>query len=159
MLRTKTVLIPSAPEGFLRKIDRDAGRTYVVDEMPALVAEQWAARAFMAMNRERLQISNEIAGLGMVGFAMVGFQAFAGGDWFVVKDLMAEMLPYFSIQESENVVRKIGAQGDIWEVTTLYRLRRELIELSAGFTFADAVSILAASAPDKNSQTTSTSPA
>jgi hypothetical protein len=80
----------------------------------------------------------------MLGFYLIGFQALAGGDINAVDALMDQMLPCIKIIESPTVARPLGGDGDIWEVSTLYQLRKELIELHLGFTFAELASTLVA---------------
>jgi hypothetical protein len=155
MLKTRTVTIETPAEG--ARENRDAGKTYVLTEMPALKAERWARHAITACNRTDLDISGEIAKLGLIGFYLVGFQALAGGDIAAVDALMDEMLLQIKIIESPTVARPLGGDGDIEEVTTIYQLRKELLELHAGFSFAELASILAASATPTDSQNTSTS--
>lgn len=138
MLKSKTITIDQ--EG------RDKGRSYILTEMPALKAEKWARHAIAAMSREDLDARGEIQQLGMLGFVLVGMQALAGGKIDQVDALMDDMLPQIKIVE-EAVTRPLGGDGDIWELSTLYRLRKELIELHMGFTFAELLLILAGSAP------------
>lgn len=150
MLKTKEVTITA--EG------RDKGRQYLLTEMPALKAERWARRAVMAMSRQELDIRAEVAALGMWGFVLGGMQALAAGDVDQVDQLMDEMLPQIQIVE-EKITRPIQGDGDVWEIATYKTLRQELIELHLGFTLADLVSILRASAQmnPADSKDTSTS--
>jgi hypothetical protein len=152
MLKTKEVTITA--EG------RDKGRKYLLTEMPALQAERWARHAIMAMSREDLNIRAEVAALGMYGFILGGMQALAAGDVDAVDKLMDEMLPQIKIVE-EKITRPLQGDGDFWEISTIKTLRQELIELHLGFTLAELVSILRASAQDltqADSSTASTSP-
>ena len=125
---------------------RDKGKKYLLTEMPALKAERWARHAAAAMNRSDLDAKDVIKELGMLGFYLVGFQALAGGDIDKVDVLMDEMLQQIKIVE-EAVTRPLGGDGDIEEVATLIKLRKELLELHMNFTFAELASMLAASAP------------
>lgn len=141
--------------------NRDKGRKYLLTEMPALKAERWARHAIAAMSRHDLDAREEIARLGMMGFVLVGMQALAGGDIEDVDALMDQMLPQIQIIEPA-VTRPLTPDGgDIWEVSTLFRLRKELIELHVGFPLAEFASILAASARSQqdssNTQTSQTS--
>lgn len=154
MLKTKEVTMP-AVEG-----NRDSGKKYLLTEMPALRAERWARHAITALNRTDLDAREEIRQLGFLGFYLVGLQALAGGNVEQVDALMNEMLPQIQIMEPA-ITRQLtpDCAGDIEEVTTLFKLRKELIELHMGFTFAGLVLILKSSAenPLQDSQTTSTS--
>lgn len=152
MLKTKEVTITA--EG------RDKGRKYLLTEMPALQAERWARHAIMAMSRENLDIRSEIAALGMYGFILGGMQALAAGDVDAVDKLMEEMLPQIKIVE-EKITRPLQGDGDFWEISTIKTLRQELIELHLGFTLAELVSMLQASAKNltqADSSATPTSP-
>lgn len=124
---------------------RDKGKKYLLTEMPALKAERWARHAAAAVNRSDLDAKDAIKELGMLGFYLVGFQALAGGDVEKVDALMNEMLQQIQIVETA-VMRPLGGDGDIEEVATLIKLRKELLELHLGFTIAELVSILRASA-------------
>lgn len=158
MLKSKFVEIEKPAEG--QPANRDAGKRYYLEEMPALKAERWARRAIGAMSRQELDVREEFGKLGFLGFYLLGMQALAGGDMDAIDGLMDEMLTCIRIQESEQVIRPLGGDGDIWELSTLYHLRKELIELHMGFTFAELASMLvaAASAKPQDSQSTQTSP-
>lgn len=151
LLKTRVVTIPVLAEG--ARENRDAGKSFLLTEMPALKAERWARHAIAACSRNDLNITGELAKLGMLGFYLVGFQALAGGDIEQVDALMDQMLPCIQVVE-EKITRPLGGDGDIWEVTTLHRLRKELVELHMGFTFAEVASILVAQA---SAETTSSS--
>lgn len=158
MLKTKIVQIETPKEG--ERENRDAGKTYLLTEMPALKAERWGRHAVAACSRNDLDIKGELAKLGLLGFYLVGFQALAGGDVIAVDALMDEMLTCIKIVESPTVARPLGGDGDIEEVATLVRLRKDLLELHMGFTFGELASILAAAAsPNQtDSPNTQTSP-
>jgi hypothetical protein len=141
-LKTKLVTIPVPKEG--ERENRDAGKTYLLTEMPALQAERWGRHAIAACSRNDLDLKGEVAKLGLLGFYLVGFQALAGGDIHAVDALMDQMLTCIKIVESPTVARPLGGDGDICEVATLVTLRKELIELHLSFTFAELASILVA---------------
>lgn len=158
LLKTKIVTIPVPAPG--ERDNRDAGRSYLLTEMPALQAERWGRRAVGAMSRQELDVREEFGKLGMLGFYLLGLQALAAGDMDAIDTLMDEMLPQIQIIESQAVTRPLGGDGDIWEVSTLILLRKELIELHMGFTFAELASMLvaASAATAPVSQNTQTSP-
>jgi hypothetical protein len=159
VLKHKFVEIEKPKEG--EPPNRDAGKRYYIEEMPALKAERWARHAIGAMSRQELNVREEFGKLGFLGLYLLGLQALAGGDMPAVDALMDEMLPCIKIQESPDFIRPLGGDGDIWEISTLYRLRKELVELHMGFTFQELASILAAaavSARQPDSSTTQTSP-
>jgi hypothetical protein len=160
VLKSKFVTIDKPAEG--QPANRDAGKRFLLEEMPALRAERWARRAIGAMSRQELDVREEFGKLGFYGFYLLGLQALAGGDMGAIDGLMDEMLTCIRIQESESVIRPLGGDGDIWELSTLYRLRKELVELHMGFTFEELASLLISSAAEAQrgaSQSTPTSPA
>lgn len=157
MLKHKFVEIEKPAEG--QPENRDAGKRYVLTEMTALRAERWARRAIGAMSRQELDVREEFGKLGFLGFYLLGLQALAGGDMDAIDGLMDEMLTCIKIQESPEVIRPLGGDGDVWEISTLYLLRKELVELHMGFTFAElALMLVAASAKSQDSSITQTSP-
>jgi hypothetical protein len=158
-LKTKVVTIDKPADG--ERENRDGGKSYLLTEMPARQAERWGRHAVAACSRNDLDIKGELAKLGLLGFYLVGFQALAGGDVVAVDALMDEMLTCIKIVESPTVARPLGGDGDIEEVSTLIRLRKELLELHMGFTLRELASILlAASSPipadSSNTQTSQT---
>lgn len=155
-LKTKAVTIEAPADG--ARENRDAGKTYLLTEMPALKAERWGRHAVAACSRNDLDVKGELAKLGLLGFYLVGFQALAGGDVEAVDALMDEMLTCIKIVESPTLARPLGGDGDIEEVSTLFRLRKELLELHMGFTFGELARMLLANSPNlMDSQDTQTS--
>jgi hypothetical protein len=144
-IKTKIITIEAAADG--ARENRDAGKTYLLTEMPALKAERWGRHAVAACSRNDLDVKGELAKLGLLGFYLVGFQALAGGDIQAVDDLMDEMLSCIKIVESPTLARPLGGDDDIEEVSTLIRLRKELIELHMGFTFGELAQMLLAASP------------
>lgn len=157
-LKTKEITIEGDP-----KKNRDAGKKFLLTEMPALKAERWARHAIAALNRSDLDAREEIKHLGMLGFYLVGLQALAGGDVEKVDVLMDEMLLQVQTITSANITRPLTPDGgDIEEVGTLFQLRKELIELHISFSFAELALIIRASSaeiqPDlSTTQTSATS--
>lgn len=140
MREVKEYTVPQKTEGSLGR-HRDAGKTFVLTEMPAMRAEKWATRAFMALATNGVKIPEGVADLGMAGFALVGFQAFYGAKFEEVEPLMDEMFECIQIKPSAQIVRPL-VENDIEEVSTRLALRKEVLELHMGFTFADAASRL-----------------
>jgi hypothetical protein len=148
MRETKEYTVPAPAKGSLGRA-RDAGKTYVLTEMPASRAEKWATRAFTALTTNGVKVPEGISELGMAGFALVGFQAFYGVSFAAIEPLMDEMFDCIQFK-AEKVTRPL-IESDIEEVATRLALRKEVLELHMGFTFADAVSKLkqSSAAPDQ----------
>lgn len=153
MLKKKEVTIDDQS----KETNRDFGKKFLLTEMPALKAERWARHAAAAVSRADLQIREELKHLGMLGFYLLGFQALAGGEIEKIDPLMDEMMK--QIQIVETATTRALTPDDIEEVATILRLRKELLELHMGFTFAELALILRNSADPlmTDSQTTQTS--
>jgi hypothetical protein len=70
LLKTKIVTIATPAEG--ERENRDAGKSYLLTEMPALKAERWGRHAVAACTRSDLNIRDEIGKLGLLGFIFSG---------------------------------------------------------------------------------------
>jgi hypothetical protein len=142
--RTATVVI--GEEG-----GRDKGKQFLLTEMPALKAERWAMRALNAAGRSNAQITPDMIALGMAGIAQFGLRSFVAMDFNEAEPLLNEMLDCveFITEPSKGIRRKLfigGAEDDLEEVKTIYRLRDEVFKLHTGFSLAAAALILAAGA-------------
>lgn len=129
--REKRVTIPSDNPD-----NRDAGKTFLLREMPAVQAEDWATRALLALATAGTDIPGDIEGAGMAGIAVMGVQALSGLKYDDVKPLMDEMFTCVQIcpdRQNPNVVRAIDGE-DIEEVSTRLILRKAILELHMGFS-------------------------
>lgn len=122
---------------------RDQGRTFLLTEMPALAAEKWAARAFLALGKSGVDVPDEVRQHGTAAIMIVGIRAFVGIDFADAEPLMDEMMRCVQYGPSAGVWRPLS-NDDIDEVETLAFLRGELMELHTGFTVRAALSTLAA---------------
>jgi hypothetical protein len=154
--RTKFVTIEGDPEK-----NRDVGKTYIITEVSAMQAEEWAVRAFMALGTSGIRIPDELMNAGLVGVALIGYQVFMGAQPEAVLPLWREMLP--SCVQLRGVESAQGTQVALpWsptiveEVSTMMVLRQAILELHTGFTLAEAALRLkeAASAIQSNSSLT-----
>lgn len=159
MRKTKTVVI--GPDG-----GRDAGKVFLLTEMPARQAERWAQHALLLVASSGADVGN-VRG-GMAGVAVMGIQALMGGavKFAEVEPLLDEMMRCVQIvpdPRNTSVIRPLNDRGvegdDIEEVMTRVKLRAEVLDLHLGFSLADALSTLAASASQPTDlPTTLTSP-
>lgn len=148
--------------------NRDAGKSFLLTEAPALQAEEWALRAMMALGTSGFIVPQELADAGLMGVAIVGYQAFMGSSEQAVLPLWREMLPMCVQYKAPNPNPQTGADvlmpwapGYIEEVSTLLTLRRQLLELHTGFTLAEfalKLQQVSSALPKATSSTTSTSP-
>ena len=143
MRRTKTVTITAQ--------NRDHGKNFLLTEMPAARAEKWAARAFLALAKSGVELPDSTTTNGMAGFATVGFEAIGKLDWADAEPLLDEMMTCVQIVPSPNIVRAlVPGADDIEEVSTLFTLRKELLELHLGFSLAASPSTSESEAAQTN---------
>lgn len=115
--------------------NRDHGKIFLLTEMPALDAERWATRAFLALSRSGVDIGDIDPSTGMAGIAILGIKALAGVHHDEAFFLMDEMFRCIQIVE-QSITRRPTAD-DIEEVSTLFRLRKEVFSLHTGFSLSD----------------------
>lgn len=135
MARKETYFtVPKGVEGF----DRDDGKVFFIREMPALQAEKWAMRAFLALAKAGVDIPENIATAGFAGVAMVGLASLGGVDFAEAEPLLDELLTcvqYVPDPSKPVIMRADFVQaGDIEEVPTFLLLRREVFELHSNFS-------------------------
>lgn len=123
--KTATITIDAA--------GRDAGKTFLLTELPAMQAEEWAGRLLFAAMNSGLEIPDDIAQAGLAGVAALGISALTKLPYDAVKPLLDEMLGCIQIQPSPKVTRDLFPD-DIEEVATLIRLRREVFSLHLDFS-------------------------
>lgn len=111
---------------------RDKGKVFLITEMSAAAAEEWAARALFAMLNSGVEIPDNIASAGLAGVASLGIGALTKVPFDVAKPLLDEMFSCVQIQPSANVTRKL-IEEDIEEVATRLQLRKEVFNLHMGF--------------------------
>lgn len=150
------------------KIDRegrDRGKTFLLTEMSAVGAEKWATRALFAMTRSGINVPSEtledLKGSGMAGIAALGLSFLGHVPFDEAETLLDEMMQCVQLipdPKKPNVTLEHPLfLGQVEEVSTLLRLRDEVIALHVGFSIAAVLSNLGATAKDWISQNTSTS--
>lgn len=161
MLKSKLVPIPKDPETW----GRDAGKNFLITEMPAEKAEKWAIRMFLALKgtSAESQIPLEVRSLGIVGVAIVTINRFlqANVKFEDLEPLLDEMFTCVqAVPEPNNLATaRPPLPGEIQEVATRGFLRSEILELHTGFSMAGAFQKLISEIMiSANSLTTSTSP-
>ncbi|MBN6820704.1 hypothetical protein JRF84_14065 [Methylobacterium organophilum] len=111
--------------------DRDNGKVFVLTEMSARQAEEWAGRALTTLTRAGAELPDEVLNGGMAAFAAMGVQALSGLQWDDISPLMDEMFSCVRIQPNPaqpTVVRDL-VEDDIEEVLTRVSLRKEILLL------------------------------
>ena len=123
MLKTKTITIDKG---------RDAGQTYIVEEMPVAVADRWAMRAGMEL------LASNFDGFdpqeGMLGMAKLSLQALRGIDKSEAITLLDELLDCVKFVPEGGTPRKLDVSfGDVQDFSTLWTLRKEVFSLHIDF--------------------------
>ena len=145
--------------------NRDLGKVFQIDEMPAMRATRWADRAFLALAHAGVEVPKEIVQLGIIGVWLLSMRAFTNASYVELEPLLDELMTCVRICPTPgdfNIIRPL-IESDIEEVSTVYALRQEVLQLHSGFTYADALSLFMAAAspstsPLSPSATTQTSP-
>ena len=150
MRKTKNVVIPPDATGTPDdQKNRDAGKVYIITEMPASQAERWAFRAFQALARSGVDLPENTSGAGMAGLAHIGLQALSTIPYNEANDLMDEMFSCVKIMRNKETPL-IGydlMEEDVEEVRTRVILRTEVFELHTGFSMAGVRQSLTTSTP------------
>ncbi len=130
---------------------RDQGKEFKLTEMPAMQAEKWAYRAFLALARGGIEIPEDIAESGLMGVAMVGLQMFGSMRWDDAEPLLDEMLPCVQAVPEPGNHGKVTPlfSSSIEEPSTLVFLRKQVFGLHVDFSklVAASTSALAAGKP------------
>jgi hypothetical protein len=160
--KTKEITIQGDPT-----TNRDAGKMFVLTEMAAFVAEDWALRCFLALAKSNTDIPASMMSSGMAGLVAlgtaIGLQGLAGLDYREAKPLLDDMMACVQMapDPSRPTMLLSGPQmmSQIEEVSTIITLREAVIELHTGFSVAAALSQMqgAMLAAAQNSSDTPTS--
>jgi|SRR5690348_869406 len=113
--------------------NRDAGKVFVITEMPATQAQRWAMRAFLAMARNGVELPDDVEGLGIAGMVHYGMDMIAKLPFEEADFLVERLMECVQIQPSPGVVRKL-IESDIEEVTTRFILAKEAFRLHVNFS-------------------------
>jgi hypothetical protein len=134
--KTKEVTIPD--DG-----GRDAGKTFILTELPASQAEKWAARVWLGLARSgsSFRPTEEDAASGLAGVATAlvrqGVSLFSNMQWHDFEPLMDEMWQCVRIKDvlpgGKPNVRQIYEDHDIEELATRLLLRMEVLKLHVDF--------------------------
>lgn len=164
MRKTKIVTIDA--EG------RDKGKSFLIVEKDAWAAEEWSTRAIMALANVGVEVPDGAIQAGALGLFAIGLEALRKLPFDAAKPLLDEMMTCVSFVPDAGKVDPVTqrpatrpvimpselSDGDIEEVTTLYKLRQEALDLHLGFSVAAILSDLMAALRSMSQQNTQTSP-
>lgn len=112
---------------------------FVLTELSAYEAEDWAGRALFALMNAGVEIPDNIAEAGLAGVAALGIKAIAKLPFESAKPLLDKMMECVQIQPSPTVTRPL-IPDDIEEVSTMLTLRKQVLGLHMDFSMAVAPS-------------------
>ncbi len=106
---------------------RDAGRVFRITEMLSDDAEEWLARAVLAVSRAGVEVPDELAGRGMAGLAAMDPNVFGKVAWDDMKPLLDGIMSCVSVLDGGDF--RPLRRGDIEEIGTRIKLRIETVKL------------------------------
>jgi len=115
---------------------RDKGKVFLLTEMPASQAERWALRAFLALARNGVEISDKDKDAGLAGLAANGLTLIGKLPFDEAQALMEEMFTCVKMipdPQRPSVTREL-IEDDIEEISTRFNLRVEVFKLHVDFS-------------------------
>jgi len=144
MARRSAVVTISDPKS------RDHGKSFRVTEMSADRAERWAFRCLLALANAGAKLPEGILDAGMAGvqatlpgLLIQGLRSLAGLQYEDAVPLLDEMLGCveFRAPGTDTYFALVGSgMTQVEEVSTLLKLRYEVLQVHLNFSLADALS-------------------
>lgn len=125
----------------------DAGKKFVVKQMPLLRGDRWANRVALALCKSGVDISGLTTTddegkpvfrglLDMVGVVNVALKALGGVDDEVAQRLLDEVIQDVRLRLPNGSDRPLVVETDITCISTLWKLRIEAIKINLDFLAA-----------------------
>lgn len=138
---------------------RDHGKTFRVTEMSADRAERWAIRCLLALANAGARVPDEVLSAGMAGiqatlpgFLIQGLRSLAGLKYDDAAPLLDEMLDCAEFRAPGAGDQYFALRGSgmtqVEEVSTLWKIRSEVLAVHLGFSLADALSKSSEQSPE-----------
>jgi len=140
---------------FVADTGRDTGKQFLITEMSASKAENWAFRVILAIGNAGIEIPEGLAAQGMSGLLAIGYMNLLKIPFEAAEPLLNEMMDCVQIIPSANLKRKL-IEEDIEEVATRLQLRKAIWGLHMDFFLEENQSTSELS-PQGNSQESSLS--
>ena len=149
--KTKTVIVPSTGG----RDNRDAGKQFLITELDAVRTEKWATRALLAIASSGTDIPPEVLQMGAGAVVAAGMRALVTMSFAEAEPLLDEMMECIAFipDPKHPTITRPFDHEDIEEVTTIWLLRSEVVEIHTGFSPAAFLSTLG-----KAAQTTDPTP-
>ena len=133
MARKETIVTITA-EG------RDKGKAFLITELPASEAEEWAMRAMFSLMNAGVEIPENIAEAGTAGLFALGLTTMSKLPFEAARPLFDKMMECVQIKLA---VPRSLIESDIEEVLTRLTLRKAVWDLHTDFFIGAAPSISA----------------
>lgn len=117
---------------FAADFGRDVGKQFLITEMSASQAENWAFKVILAIGNSGIEIPDNLAAQGMAGLLTVGYLNLLKIPFEAAKPLLDEMMGCVQIVPSPNIKRPL-IEDDIEEVKTRLSLRKAVWDLHMDF--------------------------
>lgn len=114
---------------------RDKGKTFILTEMSATKAEDWAFRALLALGGANGEVPNDLPSLGMATIAEIGIKKLFALPFQTLKPLADELMECVQIvpDTQRPQVRRALIESDIEEVATRVKLKWKVLGLHLDF--------------------------
>ena len=132
---------------FVAETGRDLGKQFLITEMSASQAENWAFQVILAVGNAGIEIPEGLASQGMSGLMAIGYMNLLKIPFDAAKPLLDEMMNCVQIIPSANIKRKL-VEEDIEEVTTRLQLRKSVWNLHMDFFLKESKSTLESEAQE-----------
>ena len=121
---------------------RDKGKLFHIREMPARQVERWERRALACMVQTGVQIPDNLQNAGFGFIFAAGLKALLGLSGQEVEALHDELMACVTIHPDPKKpeIERGWIDQDFEEVSTIFRLKDEVIKLHSGFSIASYLS-------------------
>lgn len=125
MLKTKTIKIETG---------RDAGKTFVITEMPIAKIDNWSMRAMLGLLSAGVDINGLNPNDGVLAMARLAFETLGRMPEDKAVELMNELLDCVQIKPEGGSPRPLALElNDVADFKTLWALRKEAFMLHIDF--------------------------
>ncbi len=142
---------------FLAETGRDKGKQYLITEMPASQAENWAIKTILAVGNAGLDIPEGLASQGMAGLLAVGYMNLLKIPFESARPLLDEMMGCVQFAPTATIKRPL-IEDDIEEVVTRLEIRKAVWNLHMDFFLTENESISEYEMPESLSNSLSIKP-
>ncbi len=123
---------------------RDNGKTFILTEMAATKAEDWAIRVMFALGSANVEVPEGALQLGMSALAEIGLKKLFAVNAEQMRPLLSELMECVEFvpnpQKPQVKIRFPMFESQIEEVRTLLTLKWEVLKLHLDFSLADGLS-------------------